>query len=48
MQLLAMRQQWLPHGDDSTDSLALAYWLDKRNQEAMEMSVARAINRIFS
>ncbi|WP_409516333.1 MULTISPECIES: DUF6890 family protein [Enterobacterales] len=42
-----MRRHWLPHEDDSLDSLSAALWLDNRHWENQRIAVANGIALAF-
>jgi len=45
---LALRRKWLPHEHDDSESLGMAMWLEKRDQQATEVAVTQAICKAFS
>jgi len=48
MQMLALRQHWIPHADDSTESLAMAVWLERNHLDTQIIAVANGIGKAFS
>lgn len=47
-QLLALRQHYLPHADDSSDNLANALWLDKHHWQSFSTATAIGISKAFT
>jgi hypothetical protein len=48
MQMLALRQRWIPRANDSTESLAMAVWLEENDREKQTIAVANGIGKAFS
>ncbi|MFU0445272.1 DUF6890 family protein [Pseudocitrobacter faecalis] len=42
-----LRRHYLPHGQDNTDDIAAAVWLDNRYWEYLGVSVANGVAKAF-
>jgi len=45
---LALRRKWLPNEPDDAETLGTAMWLEKRDQQIMEVAVTQAICKAFN
>ncbi|WP_373925635.1 hypothetical protein [Buttiauxella sp. A111] len=46
-QYLILRRHYLPRGEDNTDDIAAAVWLDNRFWEYMRVAIASGIGTAF-